>query len=138
MGLPVDRGRIEDGLAQGFPAVAVAASEEAAAVAEMARSAAVLSDFEHDGVAIAIDQDLDDLLVVARLFALSPQARAAPAVVARAPGPERFLPRLLVHEREHQHFAGRGVLRDRGDQPLAEVRTFHHEPSITAENRLEL
>ena len=61
-----------------------------------------------------------DVLVVARLLALSPQAAPA-APVAGAPAAKRLLECLLVHVCEHENFSSIRVLRDDRNQSSALV-----------------
>jgi hypothetical protein len=118
--LLVDVLRVEHPRLRGLPGLAVETPEEAAAVALVAGGATVLHDLEDHRVAIAVDQDVLDVLVVARLLALAPQAaRAAP--VGGSAGAQRLAPGLLVDVGDHQDLAGRMILGDGGHQALAEI-----------------
>src|SRR5439155_11481558 len=67
---------------------------------------------------------------VAARLALLPQLVARAAVEMDLARPQRLVERLAIHVREHQHRAGRGVLRDRGDEAaLVEADLLGHVAS---------
>ncbi len=83
----------------------------------MARGAG-LADFHEHGVLVAIDADLDDVLLVAGGVALAPEALARARPVDGAAGVDGELQRLGVHPGEHEDVARVGVLRDGGDEAV--------------------
>src|SRR5207253_5761474 len=94
--------------------------EEARAGAGVAGRAVRAHPQQH-GVEVAVQAELEHLHEIARRGPLLPEpprsgVKPGPAGL---PGP---LPRLRVHVREHEHFAGRIVLDHRGHKALREVR----------------
>src|SRR6478609_763514 len=81
--LPVHRLRIKHPLGDDLQFAAVELAEEARRIALVAGRPADLLDLQQHGVRIAVEVDAADLLDVAALLALAPQAAAAAAVVAR-------------------------------------------------------
>src|SRR5688572_21653580 len=79
---------------------------------------------QQDGVLVAVHQDPLDLEPVARGLPLGPQRAAAPAEERREAGVARLAQRLVVHEADHQYFAGALVLDDRRNQAI-ELREIH-------------
>lgn len=95
--------------------------EEAAVLAGVARSVAVLADLEQQGVAVTVVVGKLDPLPLARSFAFAPNfgTRAAPEH-----GPtlgQRKVKRLGVHPRHHEHGVGFNVLHDGGDKAIGVV-----------------
>ena len=80
-----------------------------------------LFDLQEDGIAIAVDQNLFDELIVAAFFSLTPEAASAAAEIDRSPSFQRFLIRLFVHPGQHQHGAGGGILSDRREQAVVAI-----------------
>lgn len=77
-------------------------AEEATGVAAVAGSS-LLPDLEQDGVTIAVDQHLLDLLNVATGLAFLPQALARTAEVDGSSRPHRFLKRVAIHPTQHKY-----------------------------------
>src|SRR5207244_1004051 len=73
---------------------------------------------DDDGVLVAVDEDLGGVDVVAIILALDPNAPERAAEERDAPGLERSLPRLVVHEGRHQDIAAVGVLDDNRDEAV--------------------
>jgi hypothetical protein len=61
--------RIEDSFRRGFPTFISLLPEETAPIPKVASAAALLFDAQEQGVVVAIDQNIFDLLIVAGLFA---------------------------------------------------------------------
>ena len=78
-----------------------------------------LADFQEDGVLVAVDADLDDVLLVAGRVALAPEAFARARPVDGAAGVDGELKRFGIHPGEHEDFAGVGILRDGGDEAVS-------------------
>ena len=70
------------------------------------------ADLQHKGILIAIDQHGLDLEQMARSLALLPQLAATARMEVRKASGAGGVERLLVHEGEHEHFAGGLVLHD--------------------------
>src|SRR5687767_386928 len=86
-------------------------SEEARRLSRVAHLAVALADrFDQHGVFVAIDQQSHHSKPVAGCLSLGPERAAGPAEEGRVAGRDRAVQRLLVHEANHQHFAGPVVL----------------------------
>src|SRR5437870_3786895 len=94
--------------------------EEAGARARVA-GRAVGADLEEDRVEVAVEANLEHLHGVTGGGALLPQAPSARAE-PRPAGLPHPGPGLFVHIGDHQHLAGRGVLRHRRHQAPGKVR----------------
>ena len=92
--------RIDQRLANHFPAPVRPAAEEAALEALVTRRPGLV-DLQQHGVAVAVDVRLAHLLDVAAFLTLPPEPAAAAAEVAGPAGGDRFFPRLAVHVGEH-------------------------------------
>ncbi len=75
-------------------------------------------DLHQHRVVVAIDEDVDDLELVARGLALRPQGVARAAEERGVAGALRVGERLLVHEADHQHFRRLGVLDHCGNETV--------------------
>ena len=71
-----------------------------------------------DRVAVAVEPDLTDGLLVAGGLALAPERGAGPAVVVRPPRGGGPLERFPVRVRQHQHVAGSALLGHHGHQSV--------------------
>ena len=88
------------------------------------------ADLEEDGVLVAVDARLDDGLDLAARRALAPELAARARPVPGLAGRKRPRQRLGVHVRDHQHLAGVGVGRDRGDEAVRAEAGGEHEPFL--------
>src|SRR4051794_27218739 len=75
-------------------------------------------DPQEDGVGVAVEIDRPDAELVTGRLALAPEAIAGARVEVGDARVAGDLPRLLIHPREHQHGAVRGVLDDGGGEPV--------------------
>ena len=73
---------------------------------------------DHQRILVAIDQHLLNAKDIARGLALHPQPAATPRMKVREPGLDSLVERLAIHERDHQHFAARRMLDDRGEEAV--------------------
>src|ERR1051325_2452005 len=104
---------------------ALRALEKAGALARVADVAAAEAlGLDEHGVLIAVDEHLAHRELVARGLALAPQRVARAAVERHITGALRDVPRVLVHEADHQHFAADVVLHDRWYQSV-QLRKVH-------------
>ena len=90
---------------------------EAGAVAGVA-GGALLVDLDQQGVAVAVEPDLPDVLPVAGGLALDPVLLPRAAPVRRAAGADGAGQGLVVHPAQHQDLAGVVLLDDGRHQPL--------------------
>ena len=118
------RRRVKDPGFANFPGPIFQLPIKTAAIAYMA-GGPVLVDLQDDRVAIAIDSDLLDFLMVSGFFTLAPELLSRTTPVAGASGAEGLFPAVFVHVGKHQNIAALGVLRDCGYQPLAPIGRFH-------------
>ncbi len=86
-------------------------TEEAGGVAFVAGGSGLL-DGEQDGIAVAIDANLENFLSMAAFFAFSPKFTAAAAEVGSHAGLESFFEGLAVHPSEHENLSSGGILSD--------------------------
>src|SRR5262249_32723138 len=98
-------------------------SIETGSVSFVASDRAMLANFQQDRVGITIKQDFTDLLKVAALLALPPQARPTSTEVARPACSDRFHKRIAIHPREHQNLPGFDILSDCGYQAAGLLKT---------------
>ena len=82
----------------------------------MAGSASLLH-AEPDRILVTIGAHLDDVLGLARHFALTPERIARTAEIPGLAARDGFAQRFLVHMRDHQHLACRGIGRDASEKP---------------------
>src|SRR6266705_2345537 len=94
---------------------------EAAVLAGVASTPALLLHDDEHGVAVAVEVRLAHPLTVARRVALAPVLPARSAPEPGAAGGERAAERLLVHPRQRQHPARAVLLHDGGHQPVGVV-----------------
>ena len=96
----------------------------------MTRSATLLIDPKENRIAVTIDSDVMDDLLVAGLFTFAPKLFAAARVVDRPTGGEGFVVGFFVHPRQHQHFPGVDTLRDGCDQPILFGKVGPYGPGL--------
>src|SRR5262249_30878172 len=120
--------RIENALADDFKLIAIQAAIETASVSFVARRLADLVNLEKNGVGIAIDENLADVLNMPALLPFAPEPPAAAAEIAGTAGANCLVKSFPVHPREHQHLAGARVLGNRGHQSarLFEIDWYVH------------
>lgn len=86
--------------------------------------AAGLAHLQQNRVLVAIDPNFENLLHVARRFALHPERLARAAPIGRAPGLQRCVQSVRIHPGHHQNSSGLHILRDRCNQTICiELRT---------------
>ena len=71
---------------------------------------ALLADFEQNRIAVAINEDLQDVLPIAAFFPLAPEPTAAATVIHGPAGCHRFSETFGVHVGKHEDGARLGVL----------------------------
>ncbi len=77
---------------------------------------ASLLHLKYQGVVVAIDEGLFNLLKMAGFLPFKPKFAARAAVVVGLTGPSCFVPGLLVHIGQHEDIPGLIVLDDHRDQ----------------------
>src|SRR5829696_4365420 len=80
--------------------------------------------FQQHRIVVAVDEDVDDLELVAGGLALHPQLVARAAEEGGVAGAPRFRERDVVHEAHHQHFGAARILDHRWNQSV-EFRIVH-------------
>jgi hypothetical protein len=75
-------------------------------------------DFHQHRVIVAVDENLANFETVAGRFAFGPQRVARAAEERDVAALTRDLPRAIVHEADHEHFAAGRILYDCRDQPV--------------------
>src|SRR5258706_429973 len=119
-----------------LPGAALQAIEETAPPPRVAGDAGHRLDAQEHRVGVAIEAHLDHALHMARGPALLPQGLSRARPVVRNAGLHRARERFAVHPREHQHFVGGCVLRDRGHQPVGIPR--HALDPVGLHNRISI
>jgi hypothetical protein len=91
-----------------------------------------------DGILVAISQDADYFLGIARSLAFVPQALSAATEENRFSQLTRFCQAFAAHVRNGEHFSGLGILHNSRNQPRCtplQIVNFFHKPCFYSERR---
>ncbi len=110
-------GLVGDFLAQGYGVARLLyISVKAGSISGVAAAGAVLTDFENEGVLIAVGENLFHSLRVARSGALMPELLATAGEIYCLADLEGLAEGFLVHVGDHKDLVGVRVLGDRDDE----------------------
>lgn len=112
-------GLVGDFLAQGYGVARLLyISVKAGSISGVAAAGAVLTDFEHEGVLIAVGEDFFHGLGVTGGGALVPELLTAAREIDGLADGEGLAERLLVHVGDHEDLVGVRVLGDGDDEAV--------------------